>query len=587
MPGRDQLIQQNTARAKANAAAPRAQEADGKGSGSFGGPRSFFGGNLEVYSALETIEFQGAAGDASMRGNTAYIRIWKRGNTRQQTQSQLGSAALDLGDNDSQSQISSELQSLLQDPGLYTRQLGFNFFREGFINPYEIGTNVPDFNPNIQIFSQNNSSRQIALGTQTPTNTSSEANSQAPNNVVAFSPTQETYAQRAVVGGVRSANPGGFAGRVANVGRALVGLPQGAPAYVGGANGAGASGPASAALGEMMWQFLFNPSELELEVGPEFKGAETWAVSDKGNSGQPLHWSHNKNPQLKFNSVLLNGFVFGRKVEVLEQGLIELFMARDGVGQHGPHVLEFVWGKRVFGPCVIKNINIKEKMWDEGEVVNAELSFTLEQVPEWTINDGYVDVARPGIRDTVGDVTTPGSSAINPDPGGRTPAPVPEAGAAAGSRNSGTVSTYDQSKCQRAYFWTGNLSKLESSIQNRGFTSRQEADKFLSQMLTMFGTINTELNGFKEYYSTFNAGNFQKSWDALSKNDVLGLFNWEPRRKFLVTSIQTVQNRLGSVWNDPKSCPNTAGKSAKQALSGAARQQQQRPRQVSAPTNLL
>jgi hypothetical protein len=38
-------------------------------------------------------------------------------------------------------------------------------------------------------------------------------------------------------------------------------------------------------------------------------------------------------------------------------------------------------------------------MWDEGEVVNAELSFTLEQVPEWTINDGaYVDVARPGRR---------------------------------------------------------------------------------------------------------------------------------------------------------------------------------------------
>jgi hypothetical protein len=175
----------------------------------------------------------------------------------------------------------------------------------------------------------------------------------------------------------------------------LVGLPQGKPEYSGGATGGG-SEASSAPAGEKMWQFLFNPSELELEVGPEFKNAEVWGVSDKGNSGQPLHWSHNKNAQLKFNSVLLNGFVFGRKVEVLEQGLIELFMARDGEGQHGPHVLEFVWGKRVFGPCVIKNVNIKEKMWDEGEVVNAEVSFTLEQVPEWTINDGFVDVARPG-----------------------------------------------------------------------------------------------------------------------------------------------------------------------------------------------
>jgi hypothetical protein len=151
-------------------------------------------------------------------------------------------------------------------------------------------------------------------------------------------------------------------------------------------------------------------------------------VSDKGNSGQPLHWSHNTNAQLKFNSVLLNGYVFGRKVEALEQGLVELFMARDGQGQHGPYILEFVWGKRVFGPCVIKNVNIKEKMWDEGEVVNAELSFTLEQVPEWTINDGFVDVARPGRLAVEGDPTKTSTSTTTtpttttgqdkPNPGG-------------------------------------------------------------------------------------------------------------------------------------------------------------------------
>jgi hypothetical protein len=128
--------------------------------------------------------------------------------------------------------------------------------------------------------------------------------------------------------------------------------------------------------------------------------------------------------------------VFGRKVEALEQGLIELFMAREGEGQHGPHVLEFVWGKRVFGPCVIKNVNIKEKMWDEGEVVNAEVSFTLEQVPEWTINDGFVDVARPGRQQLMAnpaltDTTTPPNGSPDPNPsagksGSQKPAETPQ-----------------------------------------------------------------------------------------------------------------------------------------------------------------
>jgi hypothetical protein len=218
----------------------------------------------------------------------------------------------------------------------------------------------------------------------------------------------------------------------------------------------------------MMWQFLFNPSELELELGPEFKNAETWGVSDKGNSGQPLHWSHNKNAVLKFNSVLLNGFIFGRKVEALEQGLIELFMARDDAGQHGPHILEFVWGKRVFGPCVIKNVNIKEKMWDEGEVVNAEVSFTLEQIPEWTINDGFVDVARPGRLIVQGDPTITSNPASkvagvatesnkNPNPGvGKKSDPKSK------DQNRSPITAL-YSKCQRAGVFADKFAKIEKN----------------------------------------------------------------------------------------------------------------------------
>jgi hypothetical protein len=381
MPGREDLIKENNARAYAAANTPQPQESAGKSvSSSVGGPRSLLGGNLDVFSALDKVEFQGSLGDGSLRGNVAYIRMWKRGGSAQQAASTQ--QTVEPPKSDTLQILQEDLEAAIGNRDNVTN--GFNPY-EDVDNPIEVAE------ANIQIAENRLSEeKQKAISTQTPTSSkvASTTAIAVPQSAKTTTPSTPS------VGAVKSANPSGFLNTLTNRGDG-VGLPQGKVKYSGKLteNSSSATGKA---LGEMMWQFLFNPSELELDVGPEFKDAETWGVSDKGNSGKPLHWSHNKNAQLKFNSVLLNGFVFGRKVEALEQGLIELFMAREGEGQHGPHVLEFVWGKRVFGPCVIKNVNIKEKMWDEGEVVNAEVSFTLEQVPEWTINDGFVDVARPG-----------------------------------------------------------------------------------------------------------------------------------------------------------------------------------------------
>ena len=155
-----------------------------------------------------------------------------------------------------------------------------------------------------------------------------------------------------------------------------------------------------------VWTFMFNPEELELSSGPDYNRAEAWGVSDPANEGQPLSWRANKNRKLSFGKVLLHGYSLGKRVDSLEKGLQDLFMARDGEnGADGPPVLEFVWGRRVFGPCVIQDIKVREKAWDAGYLVNAEVSFTLEQVPEWTINDGFVDVLRPGRQPTLSDPT--------------------------------------------------------------------------------------------------------------------------------------------------------------------------------------
>lgn len=155
-----------------------------------------------------------------------------------------------------------------------------------------------------------------------------------------------------------------------------------------------------------VWTFMFNPEELELSSGPDYNRAETWGVSDPTNGGQPLSWRANRNRKLSFGKVLLHGYSLGKRVDSLEKGLQDLFMARDGEnGADGPPVLEFIWGRRVFGPCVIQDIKVREKAWDNGYLVNAEVSFTLEQVPEWTINDGFVDVLRPGRQPTLSDPT--------------------------------------------------------------------------------------------------------------------------------------------------------------------------------------
>ena len=455
MPGRDELIQQNIARASAAAAAPQPQESQGQSSLSGGAaPRSFFGGNFEVYSALDRVEFQGGAGDASMRGNVAYIRLWKRGGSVQQTSVAAPTQDIEVDYSDA---ISKDLDERL---GVERENLGENQVVEytpgqssyaiitGDVARNDDGNIVGSGTIETTFLPPPDIQKQKALSSQTPTSSTNTSNNAGAISTATSA--SSALSLNPAVGSVKSANPNGFVNAIGAVGRALIGLPQTSPSYSGGANAS--KFPATQApSGEMMWQFLFNPSELELEVGPEFKNSETWGVSDKGNSGQPMHWSHNKNAQLKFNSVLLNGYLFGRKVEVLEQGLIELFMARDGEGQHGPHVLEFVWGKRVFGPCMIKNIDIKEKMWDEGEVVNAEVSFTLEQVPEWTINDGFVDVARPGRLATIGDPTQPGSAAAA--------AAAPATAAAPGSGDSpaqkpsaqnGIIPTALYKKCQKA-----------------------------------------------------------------------------------------------------------------------------------------
>lgn len=450
--GRDELLAANVARARANVNNPSNSLPQDNGQsplGSVASPassRNLLGANLDVLEALDTIEFSPGLGDLSMRGSVAYIRFWQRGNAPQQTQVQVeapqgggggGASAFDIKDYDFTAlrafDFSNAYLTDLSRIGLFGSGSGpeVSYFSDIDVITDEGETITSG---RVTFFSQSDEKKK-ALSSSVPTTSDTEnaqSGSRGSGTVAQNINVREsvTTSSGPVTGRLKSANPSGLVNSFLASNRRpatpYAGSLNSTPVYLG--KSKGTVGSASSLMSPTqpgMWQFLFNPSELELEAGPEYMTAETWGVSDKGNSGQPLHWSHNKNAKLKFNSILLNGYVFGRKVEALEQGLLELFMYRDGAGQDGPPVLEFVWGKRSFGPCVIKDINVKEKQWDEGEVVNAELSFTLEQVPEWVVNDGFVDVARPGRQPINVDQVSTGTEQPATGPGGGTQEQTP------------------------------------------------------------------------------------------------------------------------------------------------------------------
>ena len=462
--------------------------------------KNLFGGNLDVISTLETIVFDPNV-DGSLRNSIAYIQTWTRSATSGKTQASsspdsvpvdtsLADALagswddLDLLNNYDAPNIDLDLlskeYSLSNYPKFDFDSGTWNSTSQNFFKP-ELANDFGDFkgsfgstnllNSADQTFNNPSEQKQETLQKDIPVGDQSTAG-EAEEEPRPINDSSSRALRKTLEGPVYSANPSGSifsqAGSLLN----SFGIGSGFP-------GSGSTGsldlsssqpkssslstaPVAASSGK--WQFLFNPSQLTLSVGPNFKPAETWGVGDEPNAGQPLHWTSYKNPELKFSKVLLNGYVFGRRVEELEQGLIKLFMENpSNSSRHGPQVLEFVWGKKVFGPCIIKDVRINQKMWDEGLLVNAEVDFTLVRVPEWTINDGEVSTYDPSAQNNiVAPVASASSSNVgigssSPNGGGN-PAPTDGRDPAPDARPDATERTQGANK---------NLSPAEKKLYNQ------------------------------------------------------------------------------------------------------------------------
>lgn len=409
--------------------------------------KNLFGANLDVLATLgdeDNIQFE-AMGDSSLRNAIAYIVPWQRASSSSRTQS--ASSVVNAPRTDF---FQGVIDGLSPDFG-FSSPGTFDSLSESIDTsfvPYWDETDsawdagIDYFNTNLDFFTGDDSKYNFnseyytkILNTDTEDQVTLDQSAAEKRQAAVSSEVPMGWRQGILAGGrflagelIEDTGTRGLVDTVLTQGAGLLSTPTG-PVYIGNANGLvnqvldiatmfGVNVPrglttsvppnlqskrsklegfaAKAKPTDGMWQFLFNPSEIALSAGPKFKTTETWGVSDEANSGQPLHWTNNSNTKLQFSKVLLNGYIFGKKVESLEQGLFKLFLENPtNDAKHGPKVLEFVWGKRSFGPCVIKDIRVNEKMWDEGCLVSADVSFTLEKVPEWTINDGQVSTFDP------------------------------------------------------------------------------------------------------------------------------------------------------------------------------------------------
>ena len=471
--------------------------------------KNLFGANIDVISTLDEIVFE-QYGDGSMRNAIAYITPWRRGGVSSKSSPSVSSEALYRED------FINNLNNELYSESFNNPDLNLNLGTQEFSSNLDFN-NSPAWDPeNGEWYTTN-----VNLGFDT--NFNIDTKGATGGTYEDQEPRQKKLASQIPIGlrqglltGAQVANTyfskdNSQAGKYIETGLNLAGretnTPSG-PVYIGNPAGVINQGlnlatmfgfnipgrglttsippnlqsnlpkviGAQANTPEGMWQFLFNPNELALSVGPKYKSTETWGVLDDANGGQPLHFTNLTNPKLKFSKVLLNGYVFGKRVENLEQGLLDLFMKKpSGNSSHGPQVLEFVWGQRCFGPCVIKDITINEKQWDNGLLVNATVSFTLEKVPEWSINDGQVSVYDASSLDSIISPVQTSSEDSDTDSSTPEPTPTPEPTSTPEPTTSTETLTENEKnlykKCQKAFSGGGygeNFYKIETSIRRSG-----------------------------------------------------------------------------------------------------------------------
>lgn len=254
-----------------------------------------------------------------------------------------------------------------------------------------------------------------------------------------------------------------------------------------------------------IWQFLYNPQSITIDVKADYAESNTWGATDDGQSGQSVLWQRNRNPTMRLDEVVLNGFIHGKKVAQLEEGLFALLMSRDGPGQIQPTVWEFVWGKRRFGPCIINDIQVVEKQWEAGEVLTATVSFTLTQIPKWQVIDSTVKFYDPTAMGTFAEPESGQGGGNNQDSTGTQAAA--EGGDQTGSTNADSAGNGGQGDPCRATFNSVIDSAKSKNLSSYLFTCSKKTNPPIDLYKeTTEKSVDSILNRLDAQCNAFNGG---------------------------------------------------------------------------------
>jgi hypothetical protein len=209
------------------------------------------------------------------------------------------------------------------------------------------------------------------------------------------------------------------------------------------------------------WLFITAPQSISWD-----KQGETSIVNTYGSNNPYVIYSSTGMRKLSLGDCLVEGFSAGKEVEdhVLKLEKLMTTVMNTEKGYVSPYVWDLRAGDKSYGKFIIESLQIKEDMRNaKGRADRATVSISLQQVPDFQINDGRdlatkadlasgqslasegaatdtstADAAANKAGDKVksGDQTKTGAAAGSGAAGGTSGGPAPVSGRAAGGGSS-------------------------------------------------------------------------------------------------------------------------------------------------------
>ena len=134
------------------------------------------------------------------------------------------------------------------------------------------------------------------------------------------------------------------------------------------------------------WVFITAPQDVSWD-----KQAQTSVVDNFGTNNPYVVYSSTGMRKLSLGEVLIEGFSAGKEVEshVLKLEAMMNMVQNSQKGYVSPYVWDLRAGDKSYGKFIIESLQIKENMRNaKGRADRATASISLQQVPDFQVNDG-------------------------------------------------------------------------------------------------------------------------------------------------------------------------------------------------------